>query len=315
MADEGAADGGGVPSPDGEAGYGIGAVARRLGVPPPTLRTWNLRYGIGPSRRSPGGHRRYDDADLRRLEEMNRLIHAGMPPADAARQALRLPSPSGRAEPAVAGVPAEGEPITVPGQGILSAAMLARSALSLDSPTVSGGLEAALRTHGVVWTWERLVLPVFATITRKQEESGTGVEIEHMFSDRLLAALSGVARRAPAHPRPVLLACAEDEQHSLPAYALAAALAELAVETRVLGARTPYSALADAMRRLGPAVVFVWSQQRMTGDPAPLSGLPRLRPASRVVAGGPGWWDGLPPGTARVSTFREAIATVMTSLR
>ncbi|MFC7644672.1 MerR family transcriptional regulator [Streptosporangium lutulentum] len=37
-----------------ETGYGIGAVARRLGVPAPTLRTWNLRYGIGPSRRSPG---------------------------------------------------------------------------------------------------------------------------------------------------------------------------------------------------------------------------------------------------------------------
>src|SRR3954467_11332538 len=92
-----------------EPGYGIGAVARRLGVPPPTLRTWNLRYGIGPSRRSPGGHRRYDDADLRRLEEMNRLIHAGMPPADAARQALRLPSQAARAQPPVAGVPAEGE--------------------------------------------------------------------------------------------------------------------------------------------------------------------------------------------------------------
>ncbi|GAA3414757.1 hypothetical protein GCM10018952_36550 [Streptosporangium vulgare] len=40
---------------DEEPAYGIGAVARRLGVPAPTLRTWNLRYGVGPSRRSPGG--------------------------------------------------------------------------------------------------------------------------------------------------------------------------------------------------------------------------------------------------------------------
>ncbi|MGW5163081.1 MerR family transcriptional regulator, partial [Nonomuraea wenchangensis] len=37
-----------------EAGYGIGAVSRLLGVPAPTLRTWNLRYGLGPSRRSAG---------------------------------------------------------------------------------------------------------------------------------------------------------------------------------------------------------------------------------------------------------------------
>lgn len=77
-----------------EPGYGIGAVARRLGVPAPTLRTWNLRYGIGPSRRTSGGHRRYDTDDLRRLEEMNRLIRSGVPAADAAREVL-----SGRAVP------------------------------------------------------------------------------------------------------------------------------------------------------------------------------------------------------------------------
>lgn len=57
-----------------EAGYGIGAVSRLLGVPAPTLRTWNLRYGLGPSRRSAGGHRRYDAADLHRLREMKRQI-------------------------------------------------------------------------------------------------------------------------------------------------------------------------------------------------------------------------------------------------
>ncbi|ETK30466.1 hypothetical protein MPTA5024_40090, partial [Microbispora sp. ATCC PTA-5024] len=203
------------------------------------------------------------------------------------------------------------------GQGLLSAAMLARAAFALDSPTVGGALEVALRARGVVWTWENLALPVFATIVRRQRESGFGVEIEHLFSDRLLAALTAVARRTgpPVHPLPVLLACAEEEQHSLPAYALAAELAGLGVQTRVLGARTPYSALGDAMRRLGPAVVFVWSQMEATGDPAPLAALPRLRPACRVVAGGPGWWDGLPPGTTRVTTFHDAITAVMTFLR
>ncbi|MEV4460806.1 MerR family transcriptional regulator, partial [Microbispora sp. NPDC049633] len=95
MADEDAPGAGENAAAEEEPGYGIGAVSRRLGVPASTLRTWNLRYGIGPSRRSPGGHRRYDDADLRRLEEMNRLIRAGMPPADAARQALRPRSAPG----------------------------------------------------------------------------------------------------------------------------------------------------------------------------------------------------------------------------
>ncbi|WP_240808976.1 MerR family transcriptional regulator [Microbispora catharanthi] len=322
-----------------EPGYGIGAVSRRLGVPASTLRTWNLRYGIGPSRRSPGGHRRYDDADLRRLEEMNRLIRAGMPPADAARQALRpRPAPGERAaspagEGAAAPPESPGRPespgpfeTSVPSAsavrpaaepGLLSAVMLARAVTALDAATVNAGLDTALAAHGVVWTWERLVLPVFAAVTRRQQDTGAGIDVEHLFSDRLQAALARFSARAPSpvHPRPVLLAGAEEEQHALPIHALAAALGVLGVETRVLGARTPYTALADAMRRLGPAAVFVWSQMRETGDPAPLAGLPGLRPACRVVVGGPGWWEGLPTHVVRVNTFRDAISAVMTTLR
>ncbi|MEU6412774.1 MerR family transcriptional regulator [Microbispora sp. NPDC046933] len=343
---EGASGAGENAAAGEEPGYGIGAVSRRLGVPASTLRTWNLRYGIGPSRRSPGGHRRYDDADLRRLEEMNRLIRAGMPPADAARQALRpRPAPGERAAPrAGEGAPAappeppgpfeSPRPFVFPGPfepappsasavrpaaepGSLSAVMLARAVSALDATTVNAVLDAALAAHGVVWTWERLVLPVFAAVGRRQRDTGAGIDVEHLFSDRLQAALARFSARAPSpvHPRPVLLAAAEEEQHALPIHALAAALGTLGVETRVLGARTPYTALADAMRRLGPAAVFVWSQIRETGDPAPLAGLPRLRPACRVVVGGLGWWDGLPTHVVRVNTFRDAISAVMTILR
>ncbi|GAA2773686.1 MerR family transcriptional regulator [Nonomuraea dietziae] len=297
-----------------EAGYGIGAVARRLGVPAPTLRTWNLRYGIGPSRRSPGGHRRYDAGDLRRLEEMNRLIHAGVAPAEAAREALRLrPSETGRDGGTGDGGPDGGLDVRAPVRQVPSPAMLARAASVLDSPTVADGVRAALDRYGVRWTWHQLVLPVFEAITRKD----LGIDVEHLFSNQVLAALHPLVEppRQDTPARPVLLACAEDEQHSLPIYALAAVLTvERAVQTRVLGARTPYSALADAMRRLGPAVVFVWSQQDSTGDPAPLAALPSLRPTVRVVVGGPGWWDGLPRGVTRVSTLDAAVSQVMHAL-
>ncbi|NUW43145.1 MerR family transcriptional regulator [Nonomuraea rhodomycinica] len=316
-----------------EAGYGIGAVSRRLGVPAPTLRTWNLRYGIGPSRRSPGGHRRYDRADLARLEEMSRLVHAGVPPADAARQALRVPVPpvlpapgadtpvlpsSGAGTAPALSAPREGVGVGGETANVPSAAMLARAAAALDGRTVTDGLAAALARLGVVPTWDRLARPVFDTICRRQEETGAGIDVEHLFSERLLAALHPLAAR-PAHPvndRPVLLACAEEEQHSLPVHALAAALAtDLRVDTRVLGARTPNAALADAMRRLGPAVVFVWSHQAATGDPAPLTGLPALRPPARIVVGGPGWWPDLPPRVTRVASLRDAVTAVADALR
>ncbi|GAA3444645.1 MerR family transcriptional regulator [Planomonospora venezuelensis] len=355
------------PTTQDEPGYGIGAVARRLGVPAPTLRTWNLRYGLGPSRRSPGGHRRYDAGDLRRLEEMNRLIRSGVPAADAAKLVLgpgfarNAAAAPAREEPAheapaedtpaagtagedgpAAGAPAEDTPaagasgrgaeehgalsrhapgrfpVPEPRHEVPSAAMLARSAIALDSPALSGWIGAALDRHGVVWTWERLVLPVFETICRRQAATGAAVEVEHVFSDRVLAALIQLARppRAPVNDRPVLLACAEDEQHSLPIYALAAALtADHRIETRVLGARTPFSALSGAMRRLGPAVVFVWSQRPETGDPGPLTRLPVSRPASRVMAGGPGWQDGLPPSVPHVTSFRDALDLISSAVR
>ncbi|MCG5217847.1 MerR family transcriptional regulator [Streptosporangium sp. KLBMP 9127] len=309
--DEGAPETG-----DQEPGFGIGAVSRRIGVPAPTLRTWNVRYGIGPSRRSPGGHRRYDSTDVRRLEEMSRLIRAGVAPADAAREARRLPGTRpGAARPDTTST---AERPGIPEEVVGSPAVLARSALMLDGPAVAETLARALVRRGVVWTWEKLVLPVFATMSAKQAETGLGIEAEHLFSDRILSALIGLADRPrrPVHPRVVLLACAEEEQHSLPVYALAAALArEHNVETRVLGARTPYGALGDAMRRVGPIVVFVWSQQESTGDPAPLAALPHLRPASRVIVGGPGWWDALPSGVTRVTRFQEAISQVRAASR
>ncbi|MER7127355.1 MerR family transcriptional regulator [Streptosporangium saharense] len=294
-----------------EPGYGIGAVARRLGVPAPTLRTWNLRYGLGPSRRSPGGHRRYDSTDLRRLEEMNRLIRQGVPAADAARQVLRP------------GILSLREPVAAPAQvseetAIPTVAMLVRAAVALDSQGVSDWIEAALTRHGVEWTWHTLVLPVFEAICRRQAETGTGVEVEHLFSERLLGALTRMGRRPatpPVNDRPVLLACAENEQHSMPVHALAAALALDNVQTRVLGARTPYSALGDAMRRLGPSVVFVWSQIPETGNPAPLASLPQSRPPSRLIVGGEGWWEGLPPTVSRVSSFADALNHVHAALR
>lgn len=299
-----------------EPGYGIGAVARRLGVPAPTLRTWNLRYGIGPSRRTSGGHRRYDTDDLRRLEEMNRLIRSGVPAADAAREVL-----SGRAVPPIPVTGLGGPrlaPRPRPRPQIPTPAMMTRAAVALDDRAVSEWIGAALDRHGIMWTWERLVLPVFASICGRQAETGAGVEVEHLFSDRVMAALTRLAEPPadPVNERPVLLACAAEEQHCLPVYALAAALAaDHRVATRVLGARTPYAALGDAMRRLGPAVVFVWSQRPETGDPAPLASLPALRPPSRVVVGGGGWWGGLPAQVSRVASFSEALSLIGSSLR
>src|SRR5919199_6751234 len=73
----------------------VAAVARRLGVAPSTLRTWDRRYDLGPSAHTAGSHRRYSPEDLARLVVMRRLTLEGVPPADAARIALAQVAESG----------------------------------------------------------------------------------------------------------------------------------------------------------------------------------------------------------------------------
>lgn len=73
-----------------EPGLAVAAVARRLGVAPATLRTWDRRYGLGPSEHSAGAHRRYSSDDVARLMVMRRLALEGVAPVDAARAALAV---------------------------------------------------------------------------------------------------------------------------------------------------------------------------------------------------------------------------------
>ncbi|MFI1567107.1 MerR family transcriptional regulator [Streptomyces sp. NPDC020490] len=69
------------------AGVTTGFLARRLGVSPTTLRSWDRRYGLGPAARADGRHRRWSPDDIAMVFEMCRLTASGIPPAEAARAA------------------------------------------------------------------------------------------------------------------------------------------------------------------------------------------------------------------------------------
>lgn len=315
-------------------GLTVAAVARRLGVAPATLRTWDRRYGLGPSEHTAGLHRRYSALDVARLDLMRRLVNAGAPPGDAARAARAADlgpaalgtvaadiDPLEALEPPVSeadlaplldqmtGHRGGGRVVALP-TGSPAVRGLARAATSLDSVACTEIVRETLQRRGVVWTWDELLVPVLHGLGRQWETTGRGVEVEHVLSESITAALSGVvsAMGRPLNPRPVLLACADEELHSLPLFALAAALAERHVAARVLGARVPRSALVSAVRRTGPAAVLVWSS--LPSEPSALDELPVLRPAPLVLAAGPGWPAELPHGVDRVDDLVDALARI-----
>ena len=65
--------------------YSIGAVAKMLGVPVATLRTWQDRYDVVTPVRSAGGHRLYSRQDIEHLRFVAERVGGGMSPGDAHR--------------------------------------------------------------------------------------------------------------------------------------------------------------------------------------------------------------------------------------
>jgi MerR family transcriptional regulator, light-induced transcriptional regulator len=291
-----------------EPGLTVSAVARRLGVAPATLRTWDRRYCLGPSQHAAGAHRRYSALDVARLERMRRLVLSGVPPAEAAR-VVQEEDDLG-AERAVVRASARqggGHVVALPG-GTANARGLARAALALDADSCRSILADTLDRRGLVWTWDHLVTPVLVGVGKKWEQSGQAIDVEHILTEAIQSELSARVKSSTATSvTSVLLAGAPGEFHVLPLWALAAGLSERQVAVRMMGARTPADALGQAMRRTGPGAVLVWSQTAATGDPAPLHVLPELRPEPLILLGGPGWWPVDPPRGERVGDLSEAI--------
>jgi DNA-binding transcriptional MerR regulator len=258
----------------------VAAVARRLGVAPATLRTWARRYGLGPTDHASGSHRRYRPEDLAKLTMMRRLIIAGMPPAEAAAKALTDASVI-TIEEMVDGFSDRHEAVEI----LLSAA------LALDKNFIERVLRHDIEKNGVIRSWQEVIVPVLVSLGKTWEETGEGIEIEHFFSEILKTVLRERASKItnPINPRPVLVASVGEEMHSLAIHALAAALAERNIECHFLGARTPFAALEAMVEKFAPPAIFLWSQLVENADPSYFKDLPTVRPAPRVLLGGPGW--------------------------
>jgi len=258
----------------------VAAVARRIGVAPATLRTWDRRYGLGPSSHEAGEHRRYCPNDLAKLTMMRRLITSGVAPCDAAIRA--------KAHDGSATFDNLVEEFVVRDEVVDS---LHRASKSLDKNFVETLLRKDIADNGVIASWTEVIVPLLFLVGDEWAATGTGIEVEHMLSEMIKRLLrEGVVEiKDPVNTQPVLLASVGEELHCLALHALAAALAEKRIETYFLGARTPLEAISGMVKRAAPPAVFLWAQLEQNSDPKFFKDLPVVRPAPRVIVGGPGW--------------------------
>lgn len=75
-----------MTSPDHTHLLTISDLSDRTGVPPATLRSWELRYGFPHPARLPGGHRRYTEQDVAAVLEVLRHRTAGLALGAAVRR-------------------------------------------------------------------------------------------------------------------------------------------------------------------------------------------------------------------------------------
>jgi DNA-binding transcriptional MerR regulator len=286
-----------VSTVDADDSLTVAAVARRLGVAPATLRTWDRRYGIGPSEHSAGNHRRYSAGDVIRLTSMVRLIVAGVTPKDAAGKALELnlKGTQNKVEKLIQKSEDQSDLIS----------LLFKSAIKFDQGKIEKLIRKSISEKGVEATWIEVIAPLLNEVGDVWVRTGAGIDIEHFLSEVVRKLLSENLGKisSPKNARPVLLACVENELHSLALLALAAVLAEARIECIFLGARTPQSALNEVITKAAPPAIFLWAQLSENADHKYVKSMPSIRPAPRVLLGGPGW------KTAKIAASNKLVIT------
>ncbi|MEV5967118.1 MerR family transcriptional regulator [Kribbella sp. NPDC051952] len=274
--------------------FSVGQVAELLGIPAVTLRSWERRYDIGPSQRSPGQHRRYNRADVERLQRMRNLIAAGMPAREAAPLSAAATAGTDRDS---AELWSEHE-----AQYLVDLASSARLQLLADE------LQSCLTQRGVASAWDQVIRPGLRILEARQLATGDCTDIELVLTQAVSEAVDRhtdlLRARAGDAPHPVLLICSPGERHYLPLKILQGALLDQAVPTVFLGPGLPVDAAIDAITRITPSVVVLWALVRrrelmkfhrtITSDGGVVS-----------CAAGPGWPHSPDPATTLDSAIEQ----------
>jgi DNA-binding transcriptional MerR regulator len=271
-----------------KASWPTGWVARHLGISPITLRTWETRYGIGPTAREEGRHRRYTAQDVERLRLMRRLIAEGARPREAARLAL------------VRVLPVDDHVADADTAELTASLGEAAEHLHLDS--MADLLDAFIESRGVVATWCDVLRPVVRSVGDRSVHDETCRDVEWALAGAIAAALDRSMRANQVHVesgRAALLVCCPEERHTLPLRVLAAALHERSVPTVFLGEMVPAQTALAAERRLRPAVVVLWALRQENAAHTLARGL-----HGPVVLAGSGW-DGFTAPPARATDDLE----------
>jgi DNA-binding transcriptional MerR regulator/methylmalonyl-CoA mutase cobalamin-binding subunit len=243
--------------------YTIKEAAARTGVSVPVLRAWERRYGIVEPARTASGYRMYDEAALKRLRTMRRLVEGGWSPSIAAA-AIRSDAPevaafadeSAPALPAAPILEVRREPAAAsPGSRFVAAAV------SLDAAEV----EQALDDMFAAGTFERVaedhVLPALHALGDAWADGRVDVAGEHLASHAMLRRLAAAYQAAAADyagtDGPILVGLPPGARHELGGLIFATAARRAGLPVVYLGPDLPVTDWLAAVDRSSARAVVI----------------------------------------------------------
>lgn len=260
-----------LDAPSSGAGpFRIQAAAELSGVPAATLRAWERRYGVPIPRRTASAYRLYNADDVELVRRMRLLVEDGVAPAEAARVVL-------------GSAPALSEDEHVPVDGLeLAQSRILAATQRWDATAIDVELVRLSMLLDAQTMFERVVGPVLAEVGARWERGELSIAQEHLVAERLELAVRASLRGLERQDGPlVLLACMDGDQHVIGLLGAALRFAASGARTVVLGAMTPASAVADAVRSMAPRLVG------LSLTIAPPSGRALLRPYAKACASTP----------------------------
>jgi methanogenic corrinoid protein MtbC1 len=210
-------------------GLAISDVSRVLGVPVPTLRSWELRYAVPEMARGDRSHRRYHFDQLHALRLMRDEISRGQRAADAARSVHAQLSVSG------------------PTRQLIND-FLAGSNRS-EAAAMTAALDRSEQLLGLPRCLDDVLMPAMRQVGVWWQTGRCSVADEHLATEIARAWLE--SKGAEAQPGGHL--------HTIGLEALNAILRQRGWSSQVLGARVPTSTLLSAATTTDAVAVVVVS--------------------------------------------------------
>jgi DNA-binding transcriptional MerR regulator len=224
----------------------ISDVSRLLGIPVPTIRSWERRYGFPTPGRTQGRHRRYSREEIELLRAVRDEITRGHP----ASEAVRIVTERGRH-----GASPRTEYLD----------QLVTGAMALDPEGVRRTLDAATDTLGAEAAICDVALPAMREIGARWSTGTCDVAHEHLATAAVDGWLGRLASTAPSPDRPpIVLACGPKDLHAIGLEAFGVLLARRGWTVRQLGALTPTTAIARAVVETRARGAVVTSQRGVT---------------------------------------------------